>query len=106
VTAKYGLTFRKDGKFNFSITGTSISSQYFQDSDLPVGAPGSANFIPAKIPAYTLLDFAADWQLTRNLRLLGGISNLTDRRYYNRVFQNGIEPGASRKVYAGIALGI
>jgi Fe(3+) dicitrate transport protein len=106
MTAKYGLTFRKDGKFNFSVTGTSVSSQYFQDSDLPVGAPGSPNFIPAKIPAYTLLDFAADWQLTHNLRLLGGISNFTDRRYYNRVFQNGIEPGASRKVYAGIALGI
>jgi Fe(3+) dicitrate transport protein len=38
--------------------------------------------------------------------VLAGISNLTDRRYYSRVFQNGIEPGASRKVYAGIALGI
>jgi Fe(3+) dicitrate transport protein len=106
VTAKYGLTLRKDGKFNVSVAGTSVSSQYFQDSNLPIGSPGSANFIPAKIPAYTLIDLAADWQLTHNLRLLGGISNLTDRRYYNRVFQNGIEPGASRKIYAGIALGI
>jgi Fe(3+) dicitrate transport protein len=106
VTAKYGLTFRKDGKFNFSVTGTSVSSQYFQDSNLPVGSPGSPNFIPAKIPAYTLVDFAADWQLTHNLRVLAGISNITDRRYYSRVFQNGIEPGVSRKVYAGIALGI
>jgi Fe(3+) dicitrate transport protein len=69
-----------------------------------VGSPGSANFIPAKVPAYTLFDLAADWQLTRNFRLLGGISNLTNRKYYNRVFQNGIEPGARRKIYAGIGV--
>jgi Fe(3+) dicitrate transport protein len=58
------------------------------------------------VPAYTLIDLAADWQLTHNLRALAGISDLADERYYNRVFQNGIEPGAGRKIYAGIALGI
>ncbi|MFL6753644.1 MAG: TonB-dependent receptor family protein [Sphingomicrobium sp.] len=106
VTAKYGITLRKDASFNASITGSSTSSQYFQDSNLPVGTPASANFIPAKVPAVTLFDFAADWQLTDNLRILGGISNLTNRKYYNRVFQNGIEPGARRKVYAGVAVGL
>jgi len=103
VTAKYGISLRHDGQFDFSLTGSSVSSQYFQDSDLPVGTLTSANYIPAKVAAYTLFDFAADWQLTRNIRLLGGISNLTSRKYYNRVFQNGIEPGAGRKIYAGIA---
>jgi Fe(3+) dicitrate transport protein len=106
VTAKYGLTFRQDGRFNLSLTGTSVSSQYFQDSDLPVGTPASANYIPAKVPAVTLLDLAGDWQLTRNVRAVAGISNLTNRKYYTRVFQNGIEPGARRKVYAGLALGL
>jgi Fe(3+) dicitrate transport protein len=106
VTAKYGITFRGDRRFNVSLTGQSVSSQYFQDSDLPVGTPGSTNFIPAKVPAYTLFDLAGDWQITRNIRLLGGITNLTDVKYYNRVFQNGIEPGARRKVYVGIALGL
>jgi Fe(3+) dicitrate transport protein len=103
VTAKYGVTARGKG-VKLSLTGVSVSSQYFQDSDLPVGSPGSANYIPAKVPAYTLFDLAADWQLTRNFRLLGGISNLTNRKYYNRVFQNGIEPGARRKIYAGIGV--
>ena len=84
----------------------SVSSQYFQDSNLPVGSPASANFVPAKVPAVTLLDFAADWQLTRNIRVLGGVRNLTNRKYYLRVFQNGIEPGARRTVYAGMALGL
>jgi Fe(3+) dicitrate transport protein len=106
VTAKYGITFRADRRFNLSLTGQSVSSQYFQDSNLPVGTPTSANYIPAKVPAYTLFDLAGDWQLSRNIRLLAGISNLTDRKYYNRVFQNGIEPGATRKLYAGVALGL
>jgi len=106
VTAKYGISLRRDGRFNVSLSGSSVSSQFFQDSDLPVGVPGAPNFVPAKVPAYTVLDLAGDWQLTRNLRLLAGILNLTDRKYYNRVFQNGIEPAARRKVYAGIALGL
>jgi Fe(3+) dicitrate transport protein len=106
LTAKYGVTLRKDARFNLSLTGTSVSSQYFQDSNLPVGSPTSANFVPAKVPAVTSLDLAGDWQLARNIRLLGGISNLTNRKYYLRVFQNGIEPGARRKIYIGVALGL
>ena len=106
VTAKYGLSIRRDGIFNVSLAGSGVSSQYFQDSNLPVGTPTSANYVPSKVPAYTVLDLGGDWQLTRNIRLLGGITNLTDRKYYNRVFQNGIEPGARRKVYAGVALGV
>ena len=66
----------------------------------------SANFIPAKVPAYTVVDFAWDWQVMRNIRLLGGISNLANKKYYNRVFQNGIEPAPRRKVYVGVAAGL
>lgn len=106
ITGKYGISLRADRRFNLSLTGTSVSSQYFQDSDLPVGLPGSANYIPAKIAAYTLVDLGGDWQLTRNIRVLAGITNVTNRKYYNRVFQNGIEPGARRKIYAGVALGL
>ena len=106
VTAKYGVSLRRDARFNISLTGSTVSSQYFQDSNLPIGTPASANFIPAKVPAYTVLDFAWDWQVMRNIRLLGGISNLADKKYYNRVFQNGIEPAPRRKVYVGVAAGL
>jgi Fe(3+) dicitrate transport protein len=106
VTARYGISLRRDGRFNVSLAGSSVSSQFFQDSNLPVGTPLSANFVPAKVPAYTLVDLSADWQVTRNIRLLGGISNLFDEKYYNRVFQNGIEPVARRTVYAGLAVGM
>jgi len=49
---------------------------------LPVGAPlgSGATFIAAKIPAYAVVDFASDWQVTPWLKLLAGVSNLTDRR--------------------------
>jgi Fe(3+) dicitrate transport protein len=106
LSARYGISLRRDGRFNVSLAGSSVSSQYFQDSNLPVGTPLTANFVPAKVPAYTLVDLSADWQVTRNIRLLGGITNLFDEKYYNRVFQNGIEPGARRTIYAGLAVGM
>ena len=101
---KYGISLRKDAKFDVSLTGMSVGSQYFQDSNLPAGV--GASFVPAKVPHHTILDFAADWHITPRIRVLGGVSNLANAHYYNRVFQNGIEPGAERKVYAGVALGI
>ena len=106
VTARYGISLRRDGRYNVSLSGSTVSSQYFQDSNLPVGSPGSANYIPAKVPGYTVIDLNGDWQLTGNLRALAGVSNVTDKKYYNRVFQNGIEPGAGRTVYAGLAVGL
>jgi outer membrane receptor protein involved in Fe transport len=42
--------------------------------------------------------------ITRNLRLIAGISNLTDEKYYDRVFVNGIEPAPHRSGYAGLSL--
>ncbi len=52
----------------------------------------------ARIPRYTVLDLSANFKLGRHLRLLGGISNLGDEKYYSRVFfvNGGIEPAAGR----------
>ena len=38
------------------------------------------------------------------IHLIAGISNLTDQKYYNRVFANGIEPAPRRSGYAGLSL--
>jgi Fe(3+) dicitrate transport protein len=103
VIAKYGLTLRRDRRFDVSVTGVTVGSQYWQDSDAPIGT--GASFIPAKIPHYTEVDIAGDFYITRNLRALAGITNIGNRHYYNRVFQNGIEPARDRKVYAGLAVG-
>lgn len=100
---KGGLTWRKEKAYDLSLTGTYVSSQYWQDSDLP--GPGAPP-LPAKIPGYAVVDVAGDWYVTPRVRLIGGLSNLTDRRYYSRIFQSGIEPAQGRVVYAGLALGL
>jgi Fe(3+) dicitrate transport protein len=55
------------------------------------------------VPSYTVADFSGDWWVVPQVRLLGGISNLTDRKYYARVFGGGLEPAVGRTVYLGAA---
>lgn len=101
---KGGLTWRKDKAYDISVTGQYVSSQYFQDSNVAATSAGVVT-VPAKIPGYTVFDLAGDYYITRNVRLTGGVSNMFAKKYYSRVFQNGIEPAPGRAVYAGIALG-
>jgi Fe(3+) dicitrate transport protein len=100
--AKAGVTWRVEQRLKLSLTAVSSAAQYWQDSNQPFGS--GASYLPARIPAYTVLDVAGDWQLNRSVRLLAGISNLTGRRYYDRVWQTGLEPAAGRSWYTGIAL--
>ncbi len=99
---KFGVIWREDQHFSIGLSGVAVASQYFQDSDLP--ASGGA--VPAKIPAYQTVDFAADYYLMPKLKLVAGISNLFDRKYYSRVWQNGIEPAPGRAFYAGLDVGL
>jgi Fe(3+) dicitrate transport protein len=96
---KAGITVRHDGIYKVSLVADSVASQYFQDSDLGVGST------PARIPAYSVADLSGDYVIAGHLRLLGGISNLTNRHYYSRVFLFGgrLEPARDRAFYAGLA---
>ncbi|BFI96205.1 MAG: hypothetical protein RSP_17150 [Rhodanobacter sp.] len=100
--AKAGLTWRLERRVKLSLTAVSSAAQYWQDSDQPLGS--GASYLPARIPAYTVLDLAADWQLNRHVKLLAGIGNLADRRYYDRVWQTGLEPAYGRTWYTGLQL--
>jgi Fe(3+) dicitrate transport protein len=101
--ARLGVAYHEDRKLKLALSLVSVGSQYFQDSNAPLGAPGDANYIPAKVPGYDVADFSADYWVLPQLRLLGGISNISDRKYYNRVFSNGIDPAAGRTFYVGAA---
>ncbi len=104
--ARVGLAYREDKKLKLALSAVSVASQYFQDSNLPATVTSGGQItvtIPAKVPSYTVADFSADWWVVPQMRLLGGVSNLTDRKYYNRVFSNGIDPAAGRTVYVGAA---
>jgi Fe(3+) dicitrate transport protein len=100
--AKAGLTWRVEQRVKLSLTAVSSAAQYWQDSDQPFGS--GTTYLPARIPAYTVLDVAGDWQLNRHVKLLAGISNLADRRYYDRVWQTGLEPAYGRSWYTGVQL--
>jgi len=102
--AKAGLTWRVEQRIKLSLTAVSSAAQYWQDSDQPLGSGNT--YLPARIPAYTVLDVAGDWQLNRHLTLLAGISNLGNRHYYDRVWQTGLEPALGRSWYTGIRLGL
>ena len=102
VLAKAGLTWRRDKAWDLSLAAVSVGSQFFQDSDQPAGEGPS--FVPAKIPSYALLDLSGDWWITPRVRLLGGVRNLGDERYYSQALQTGLVPAARRTAYAGLAL--
>ena len=65
--------------------------------------PNPIVLIPAKVPSYTVADFSGDWWVLPQVRLLGGVQNIFDRKYYNRVFSNGIDPANGRLFYVGAA---
>jgi Fe(3+) dicitrate transport protein len=101
--ARVGVAYREDKKLKLALSVVSVASQYFQDSNQPLATPDAPNYIPAKVPSYTVADFSADWWVLPQVRLLGGVSNLTDKKYYARVFSSGIEPGIGRTFYVGAA---
>jgi Fe(3+) dicitrate transport protein len=106
--ARAGVVYREDKKLKLALSVNSVASQYWQDSDQPANAPTGSNppadnFIPAKTPQYTVWDFSGDYWVLPQVRLLGGVSNIGDKKYYNRVFGNGIEPALGRTYYAGFS---
>ena len=102
--ARSGVAYRWADKLKLQLNEQTVGKQYWQDSNAAVSVPGAANYIPAQIGTYTVLDFSADYRVLPHLRLLGGVNNLTDRNYYARVFGGGLEPALSRTFYAGVAL--
>jgi Fe(3+) dicitrate transport protein len=99
--ARVGLVYREDKKYKLALSAVSVASQYWQDSNGPLLSADKSVLIPAKVPSYTIADFSGDWWVIPQVRLLGGVSNLTDRKYYARVFGGGLEPGLGRTYYVG-----
>jgi outer membrane receptor protein involved in Fe transport len=96
---KGGLQLRKDLCFDITFSAVYVSQQFWQDTNI-----GNAQIPKAHIPAYKVFNLTGDWYITKNLRLIAGITNLTDEVYYDRVFANGIEPAPRRSGYAGLSL--
>ncbi len=97
---RVGAVWREDKHYKLALSAVSVSDQYWQDSNLP-SLQGTTVLIPAKVPSYTVVDFSADYWVMPQVRLLGGVQNIADKRYYNRVFSNGIDPANGRTWYVG-----
>jgi Fe(3+) dicitrate transport protein len=110
VVFKGGITFKRDKCFNITLSAVYVSDQFWQDSNLPgnpVPTVPAGPAIPADIPSYTVFNLSGEFYITRNFRLIGGISNLGDERYYSRVFPFGggsIDPAPGRSGYAGLSV--
>ncbi len=96
---KGGISFQKENCFDIALTAVYVSQQFWQDTNT-----GNAAIPKAHIAPYKVFNLSGDWYITKNLRLIAGISNLTDEKYYDRVFANGIEPAPRRSGYAGVSL--
>ncbi|MEY2547562.1 MAG: Fe(3+) dicitrate transport protein, partial [Verrucomicrobiota bacterium] len=105
---KGGITFQKEKCFRLTFSGVHVSDQFWADNNLgnpAVPTVASPSLVPAVIPAYTVFNFSSEWYLTKNVRLIAGVSNLADEKYYSRVFLNGlIEPAPRRTGYAGVSV--
>lgn len=63
-----------DNAFDLSLTAVYVSEEFWADAD--VGTPT----IPAKIPSYVVFNFAGDYKVTKNLKVIAGVSNIGDER--------------------------
>ena len=107
VVFKGGITFKRDKCFNFTFSAVYVSEQFWQDSNVGGNPSPTSPAIPAQIPSYTIYNLSGEFYLTRNVRLIGGISNLSDEKYYSRVFPFGggsIDPAAGRSGYVGMSV--
>jgi len=103
---KAGITLRQDKLYKLSLSADSVASQFFQDSNLPIFQGATSTVATqARIPGYTVLDISGEYTIAGRLRALGGISNLTNRRYYSRVFisRGLVEPARERLFNLGLA---
>ena len=101
---KGGICFKKEKCFGVTLSGVYVSDQFWADSNAPL-VTGGVVTVPAVIPSYKVLNFSAEWYITKNIRLIGGISNLADEKYYSRAFLTGlIDPAPRRSGYAGISI--
>jgi len=105
---KGGLSFQKEKCFNVTLSAVYVSQQFWSDTNVGVRTipafPGVPTVIPPKIPSYYTVNLSGYWYITKNVRIIGGISNLTDLKYYDRIFGNGIEPAPRRSGYGGLSI--
>ncbi len=87
-----GLIYSHKLDFKLALTGTLTDDAFADDNNSAARA----------IPAYAVWDLTAEWRTPwAPVRLIGGINNVFDEDYYNRITAGGIDPAPRRNYYLG-----
>lgn len=96
---RIGPIYRWPGRVKLSLLGTLVESHYWAD-DNGAGTTGTTG-----IPAYAVWDLTGEVNVWKDhAKLVFGVNNLFDERYYSRVRSDGIEPALDRNFYLGFSL--
>ena len=52
-----------------------------------------------RVPGYGMLDLTAWWQVAKNVRINGGVYNITDRQYWDYLSSRNIETSTNQDAY-------
>jgi Fe(3+) dicitrate transport protein len=88
VIFKSGLSYKRK-KFSASYQFAYTSSQFTDATN----ATFTANAINGLVPAYTVMDFSAEYQLSKVFTLQGSVNNLANAKYFTRRADSYPGPG-------------
>jgi Fe(3+) dicitrate transport protein len=97
---RLGVIYQAQDRLKLSLTSTLVDSQFWQDSNAPRTVRGQT--VDAEIPAFQVVDMAAEFRINQDWMVFSGINNIADERYYSRVRNDGIEVAPDRTFYAGV----
>lgn len=98
IASGVGVAFDKWGA-NLDVTYRSASYGTADNISAPV-----TNQLQGKIDSVLLFDLSAYYQLSENMKLVGGIQNLTDEEYISSRMPLGARAGAPRQLFCGFEM--
>lgn len=94
-----GLLWNTEAGAKLALSGTYVSEQFWQDSNL------ASTTLPALIPSHAVWDISGEWPVSEGFTLLAGVNNVADRIYSSRFRNDGIEVAPRRSSYLGLRIG-
>ena len=87
------LRHRPDGDLCQGKQATATNRESYSNSGSAI-TDASSDYM--RVPGYGMLDWTAYWQVAKNVRLNGGVYNLTDRKYWDYLSSRNIETGTNQ----------
>ena len=99
LTSNLGVTYEKNG-FNTLISLNYVSNQYADSANTVVS---NAIGTLGEVPAFTTVNWSANYAINRDWKVFGVINNVFDKRYISSRSPDGIFPGAPLNFQAGMS---